>query len=236
MINFIDRVYIPLKQNKWISYFAMFCRVALALGFLPSGFVKVMGERFTSLSVNHPMGHYLEALSYTGYYYTFIGIAQMTAAVLLLIPRTVVLGALLYLPIITNICILSLAVRFDGSLISSPLMVLANVFVLCWYYDRIRSVFTTSAPLQYDRSKKDTRFPFKFFGGVFAAIALVIIVLTTIFDIKPRNTLKDCMMQCTGDGNTKACKIFCEDIHLKGERLDHSLKKYERNKAAGGKQ
>ncbi len=66
--------------------------------------VKILGERFASgLSANHPMGHYLEALHLTGYYYTFIGIVQVTAALMLLIPRTATLGAFLYFPIILNI-------------------------------------------------------------------------------------------------------------------------------------
>lgn len=91
----LDRLHAQVKQNIWFGRFAIFCRLALAAGFIPSGLVKIMGERFTSLSNNHPMGHYLEALHHTGYYYTFIGIAQVTAAVLLLIPRTALLGALL---------------------------------------------------------------------------------------------------------------------------------------------
>jgi len=126
----LDQLHSEIKQNRWHWYFAIFVRIALAAGFLPSGFVKIMGERFTSLSANHPMGHYLEALHQTGYYYTFIGILQVTAAILLLIPRTAVLGAILYFPIILNICILSFAVRFEGSLLSSPLMVIANLYLL----------------------------------------------------------------------------------------------------------
>lgn len=92
----LDQVHARVRGNRWLGYFAVFNRIALAAGFLPSGMVKIMGERFTDLSVNHPMGHYLEALHYTGFYYTFIGIMQLSAAVLLLIPRTALLGALLY--------------------------------------------------------------------------------------------------------------------------------------------
>src|ERR1044072_8014466 len=111
----LNHTYHEAKGNKWFHYFAVFCRIMLALGFIPSGFVKIMGERFASgLSVNHPLGHYLEALHTTGYYYTFIGVVQVTAAILLLIPRTVTLGAFLYFPIILNICILTYALRFDG--------------------------------------------------------------------------------------------------------------------------
>ncbi|WP_235898291.1 hypothetical protein [Winogradskyella ouciana] len=126
-----DKFYLEIKDNRWYWYFSIFCRLILAIGFFTAGMVKIMDERFASgLSHLHPMGAYLEALYHTGYYYTFIGIAQVIAAILLLIPRTVVLGALLYFPIIINIWILSFAVRFEGSFISSPLMVLANLYVL----------------------------------------------------------------------------------------------------------
>jgi uncharacterized membrane protein YphA (DoxX/SURF4 family) len=137
----LDRVHAQVKTNKWFRYFAIFNRVGLAAGFLPAGFVKIMGERFTDLSNNHPMGHYLEALSRTGFYYPFIGVLQVMAALLLLIPKTATLGAMIYFPIILNICILSIAVRFEGSWVSSPLMVLANLYLLCWDYDKLKYIF-----------------------------------------------------------------------------------------------
>ncbi|HTF05623.1 MAG TPA: hypothetical protein VK826_16465 [Bacteroidia bacterium] len=135
-----------MKENKWLRYFAVFNRVGLAVGFLPSGLVKITGERFTALSVNHPMGNYLEALHRTGYYYTFLGILQVTAAIFLLIPRTATLGAVIYFPIILNICILSFALRFEGSWISSPLMVLANLYLLCWDYDKLKFILPFYKP------------------------------------------------------------------------------------------
>lgn len=92
------------------------------------------------------MGNYLEALHRTGYYYTFIGVMQVTAALLLLIPRTATLGAFLYFPIILNICVLSFAVRFEGSLLSSPLMVLANLYLLCWDYDKWKLILPFNKP------------------------------------------------------------------------------------------
>ncbi|MHA4842785.1 hypothetical protein ACX0G7_01415 [Flavitalea antarctica] len=137
----LDHLHSRVRQNKWLRYFAVFNRVGLALGFLPSGFVKIAGERFTDLSVKHPMGNYLEALHRTGFYYTFVGILQVTAAILLFIPRTATLGALLYFPIILNIFVLSMAVRFEGSWVSSPLMVLANLYLLCWEYHKLKMIF-----------------------------------------------------------------------------------------------
>lgn len=233
----LDRLHAQVKQNIWFGRFAIFCRLALAAGFIPSGLVKIMGERFTSLSNNHPMGHYLEALHHTGYYYTFIGIAQVTAAVLLLIPRTALLGALLYFPIILNICILSLAVRFDGSLLSSPFMVLANLYLLGWYYDRLKLIFpfkrTTIQQYLPPPSVTTRKFPTAFFFGSMATVVLVGFFLTNIFDLKPRNTLSDCEKQCKGSANPQACLVFCDCIHQQGQDLDQCLGEY--HKALKGK-
>jgi uncharacterized membrane protein YphA (DoxX/SURF4 family) len=90
-----EKHYYEAKRNKWFRYFAVFCRIVLALGFIPSGIVKIIGERFTGLPDTHPLGQYFDALHHTGYYYTFIGVVQVTAAILLLIPRTTLLGAII---------------------------------------------------------------------------------------------------------------------------------------------
>jgi uncharacterized membrane protein YphA (DoxX/SURF4 family) len=227
-----DQLYLKAKENRWLNYFAVFNRIALAAGFLPSGFVKIMGERFTSLSVNHPMGHYLEALHLTGYYYTFIGIAQVTAAILLLIPRTATLGAILYFPIILNICILSFAVRFDGSLLSSPLMVLANLYLLLWNYDKLKFILPFNHfTIPNDISKQkvlSNKFPTIFFAGVVAAIIILVLVVTNVYDIMPHNTLSDCMVQCNDSNNPKACNDFCDCIHKKGQSLEKCLDEYNK--------
>jgi uncharacterized membrane protein YphA (DoxX/SURF4 family) len=228
----LDQLHFKAKSNRWFRYFAVFNRIALAAGFLPAGLVKIMGERFTSLSANHPMGHYLEALHHTGYYYPFIGVVQVAAAILLLIPRTATLGALLYFPIILNICILSLAVRFDGSLLSSPLMVMANLYLLCWDYDKLKFIFPFyQAAIPDDAPKPgvfSNKFPVMFFAGVAAAVAVLVLLITTVYDIKPRNTLSDCMVQCKDSKNPKACSAFCDAIHTKGQPLDKSLAQYHK--------
>jgi uncharacterized membrane protein YphA (DoxX/SURF4 family) len=129
--NTLEEFYIGIKENRWYWLFSIFCRLMLAYAFIVAGFVKIFGERFASgLSTQHPMGAYLEALHHTGSYYSFLGVVQVVAAILLLIPRTVALGSIIYFPIIANICVLSIALRFEGSIVTSPLMVLANLFLL----------------------------------------------------------------------------------------------------------
>jgi uncharacterized membrane protein YphA (DoxX/SURF4 family) len=227
----LEQLYFEAKGNKWFRYFAILCRITLALGFIPSGIVKIMGERFTALPVNHPLGHYLEALHLTGYYYTFIGIIQVMAALLLLIPRTALLGAIIYFPVILNICILAYAVRFEGTRITT-LMVLANLYLLCWDYVRLKYIlpFKQSKEGSYT-TKKETlsnKFPFLFFGCVFAAVVLVVLINHFLYDIRPGNSFVECRNGCAGNGSPKACEYFCDCIYNQGKPLDKCLDEYEK--------
>jgi uncharacterized membrane protein YphA (DoxX/SURF4 family) len=263
----LDRLHSRAKQNSWLWLFSIFCRLALAAGFFPAGMVKILGERFASgLSVNHPMGHYLEALHHTGYYYTFIGVVQITAAIMLLIPRTVTLGAFLYFPIILNICVLTYAVRFDGSLFTAPLMVLANLFLLGWNYEKWKNILPLNhlandddvakrislesyiqtqesageraafprrakrllyARLQiFFRQLLNDKFPALFFAGVFAAVVICMVGIPSLYVIKPRNTLAQCVKQFRNTNRTQAGEKFCDCIHKNGEPLDKCMNEY----------
>jgi len=227
----LDQVHGQVKHNRWLRYFAVFNRVALAAGFLPAGLVKITGERFASgLAVNHPMGHYLEALHHTGFYYTSIGVMQVLAAGLLLIPGTVTLGAFLYFPIILNICILTYATRFDGSLFTAPLMVLANLYLLGWTYDQWKYILPFNRrALSNDSAGGQTlsnKFPILFFTGVLCAIAICVVGIPSLYHIKPRNTLAQCRKQFRGSNRTRAGYAFCDCIHVQGQPLDDCLKVY----------
>jgi len=227
----LDRLYLQAKQNRWLWFFSIFCRLSLAAGFIPSGIVKITGERFASgLSANHPMGHYLTALHQTGYYYTFIGVVQITAAILLLIPRTVTLGAFLYFPVILNICILTYAVRFDGSLFTAPLMVLANLYVLGWNYEKWKYILPFNRPAisvgLAEKKSLSNKFPTLFFAGVFAAIVVFVAGIPSLYSILPRNTLAQCLKQFKDTRRVKSGEDFCCCIHKNGESLDKCLDEY----------
>ena len=229
-----EQFFIKVKQNRWVWIFSIFCRVALAAGFLAGGFVKIMDERFASgLSIIHPMGSYLNALHQTGYYYTFIGIVQLLAAVFLLIPRFVFLGALLYFPIILNILVLSYSVRFVGSLLTAPLMLLANIFLLCWHYDRLKFMLPIKDPqpvILPRPIKYSNKFPFKFVLGSAAAVAGIVVGVFAMstYAVMPENSIPDCLSQFEGSNRTTAGAEFCDCVHNKGLPLDTCLENYEK--------
>ena len=260
----LDRLHSGAKQNSWLWLFSIFCRLSLALGFIPAAIVKLMDERFASgLHAKHPMGHYLEALHLTGYYYTFIGIVQLAAAVFLLIPRTVTLGAFLYFPVILNITVLTYATRFDGSLFTAPLMTLANLYLLGWNYEKwkyilpfnrlenenlssdqinlesnikaqegagerrvlprfgIRTLYTRFR--NFLKQLLNDKFPVLFFAGVFAAVVICVVGIPSLYSIKPRNTLPQCLRQFKNSSKTKAGEKFCDCIHNNGEPLNKCM-------------
>ena len=230
-----DRYYLYVKGNRWYWYFSVLCRVLLAYAFIVAGMVKIIDERFASgLSELHPMGSYLEALHHTGYYYTFIGIFQVIAAILILIPRTITLGALIYLPIIVNIFILSFALRFEGSYVTSPLMVLANLYLLAWNYDKIRYILPFKQEPKFGIVKRprkySNQFPFIFFTMVIACFTIVIIYFRFGNEVMPRNTLSDCKKQFIGTKNEVHGFEFCDCIHVQGNTLDDCLNVYEKTK------
>lgn len=230
-----DQFYLKIKRNRWYWYFSIFCRLTLALGFMIAGMVKIMDERFASgLSEIHPMGAYLTALYHTGYYYTFIGIAQVVAAILLLIPRTITLGALLYFPIIVNICILSFSLRFEGSFISAPLMVLANLYILVWNYDKLKYILPFKNVPDFGIVKKpekySNKFPLGFFTGVTATFGLVIVLFTYGHEIMPRNSLSECQKQYENTELEDVGNAFCECIHTNGKPITVCLEKFNKAK------
>jgi len=233
MLNNLKQFYYDAKGNQWFRLFTVLCRVALALGFIPSGIVKISGERFTALSSNHPLGHYFDALYHTGYYYTFIGVAQLVIAVLLLIPRTALLAAILYFPVILNICILAYATRFEGTRITT-LMLLANLYLLWWDYDRLKYILPfkqSNAGVYITKTKPPSnKFPFAFFGSVFMAVAAVIVINIFIYDIRPGNSLLECTNGCKDSKYPKASKEFCNCIYNQGKPLDSCLKEYKQAK------
>ncbi|MFD2571857.1 DoxX family protein [Spirosoma soli] len=234
----LDRLHAQAKQNRWLWFFSIFNRLALAAGFIPAGIVKLMDERFASgLSANHPMGQYLVALHHTGYYYTFIGVVQVLAAIFLLIPRTVTLGAFLYFPIILNICVLTYAVRFDGSLFTAPLMTLANLYLICWNYEKWKYILpfnrlrvSAAAP---ETKRMSNKFPTLFFAGVFAAVVICVVGIPSLYRIKPRNTLPQCIKQFKNTNRTVAGANFCDCIHNNGQPLNQCMNEY--NKAPDDK-
>ncbi len=139
----LDTLHLKIKTNKWLRRFTVLTRILLALGFTPSGLTKLLGNRFTLLGPDSPVGYFFDALYKSGFYWNFIGLGQLLAAVLLLIPRAATLGALIYFPIILNIFLITVSMHFTGTPFITGLMLLGSLYLLCWDYDKLKHIFIT---------------------------------------------------------------------------------------------
>ena len=229
----IEEIYYEAKSDKWFKRFAVFCRIALAVSFIPTGIVKILGQRFAEgLPSNNPLGHYFDALLLTGYYYNFLGVVQVITAILLLIPRTSLLGALMYFPIITNIFVLTYATRFDGTR-AVTMGMLACLFLLVWDYDRLKHILPFKQPktaLPVLKKRLGKRLRLIFFGGCFAILAIIIFGTFYLYEIVPGNCEEECRNQCASSKNPAACQTFCDCIYKQGQPLDSCLATYDNKK------
>ena len=154
--NALDNLHSKLTRNRFLQVFTAFTRVLLAVGFIPPSIPKIRHVPFTMLPDTDPVGHYFNALFQTGFYYEFIGWSQIIAAILLIIPRTSHIGALMFLPIIVNIAVLTCSVGFQGTWVIAIFMSLAGTWLAAWEYDRLKPI------LFYTRSEKASGIPYPF--------------------------------------------------------------------------
>jgi uncharacterized membrane protein YphA (DoxX/SURF4 family) len=233
-MNRFEEIYYEAKADDWFIKFAAFCRIALAASFIPAGYVKIVGERFAAgLPHNNPLGHYFDALLLTGYYYTFIGVAQIITGILLLFPRTSLLGALMYFPISLNICVLTYATRFDGTR-GNTMMLLASLFLLIWNYDRLKYILPFNQPKAESppvlKKPLGKRLRIMFFSGCFAVLTFIIIGTFYLHEIGPCNSEAECRNQCSSSKNPAACQVFCDQIYKQGLPLDSALATFDKAK------
>lgn len=137
----LDKIHSSIISHRLLQIFTAFTRVLIGLGFIYPSIPKIMNRPFTILPDSDPVGHYFNALYQTGFYYQFIGWSQLIAAILLLIPRTSHIGALMFFPIILNITVLTNSVGFKGTWLVTIFMLMACSYLVCWDYDKWKSIF-----------------------------------------------------------------------------------------------
>lgn len=144
----IDRSHAWLVARPAARVLALLTRVLLALAFVPSGLVKILGQPFTTLPTTDPVGYFFAGFFSAPGFYQFVGWAQWVAAACLLVPRTATLGAALYLPISVNIFVITMAIgpSFAFTRLVTGALVVGCGFLLFWDWDRWRHVLPTATP------------------------------------------------------------------------------------------
>ena len=135
-----------IRSTPFFLRFTWFTRILLAVAFLPTGTVKVMGKPFTTMSTDTPVGAFFDAMHQTGLYWRFLGAVQIAAAVLVLVPVVAHLGAAVFLGITSNLFMITVGVGFKGTPWITGFMLLACVYLAVWDYERFWA-FLSPRPL-----------------------------------------------------------------------------------------
>lgn len=125
------------RRQPWLGRFTLMNRFLLSFAFFPTGLVKLLGNRFTQIPVDNPIGFFFEAMYQTGPFWHFIGFMQVAAAVLLLIPATSTLGAVMFVPIIFSIVLVTHGIGFGATAWITTFMLLSAIYLVCWDADRV---------------------------------------------------------------------------------------------------
>lgn len=124
----------------WLKLFTAILRGWLAVGFILPGLRKVGNQHFApNMGVVH-IKEFFDVFFQATEFYIFVGIIQVVAGLLLLFPATTALGTVLYLPVILNIFFITVALSFKGTWIITALMLLGNLYLLCWEFDTWQSL------------------------------------------------------------------------------------------------
>ncbi|MGG5208608.1 DoxX family protein [Chryseobacterium sp. MIQD13] len=135
-----------LRTNRWNHWIIIHLRYLVAFAFFPSGLTKLMGNRFTVLSTDTPIGYFFEAMYRTGFYWNFLGFCQIAAGILLMTQRYALLGALMFLAILSNIWVITISLSFTGTWVITSLMMVAIIILLIWDHHKLMPI------LSYNRS------------------------------------------------------------------------------------
>ena len=136
----VNSAYDTIRNKKWLNTIVILTRFLIGFAFIPSGLKKIMGVRFTQLSISEPIGFFFEALYRSGIYWNFLGWAQLIAALLLMTQRFATLGAIFFFFIISNIWMITLSLHFSGTWVITSLMLLAVVMLLAWDMHKLKYI------------------------------------------------------------------------------------------------
>lgn len=164
-----------MKDKFFPQVFIIYTRYAIGFAFVFASLVKIQGLRFTAESgAENPINsawHFFETMYQSGIYWRFIGIAQFIAGFLLLTQRYAKLGALMNLPIIANIFIITISYDFNGTPIITALMLLANFLLIIWDWDTFK-IIVNGIPKQMEADRLENDNIWQEIGFVFLMLAI----------------------------------------------------------------
>lgn len=144
-------LWLRARRTRWVNVFVVNLRFLIGFAFVPAALKKVLDQPFTDPS-NHGRFHdFLHGFYATGWFYQFVGVMQLVAAVLLFTQRFATAGALVALPILTAITAFCWSTQVYPTATIATLMWLGTIGLLIWDIHKWRGVFAS------DRERHELR-------------------------------------------------------------------------------
>lgn len=139
------------KKFLIVKLFVIYLRYLIGFAFIFASIVKIKGERFTRIPTTEPVGYFFESMYQSGFYWNFLGWAQLIAGSLLMSQRFSTIGALIFFPIILNVCLITISIDFgSGTPLITTLMLLGTLFLLLWDYKKWIILFKQDHKIKID--------------------------------------------------------------------------------------
>ncbi|WP_158857807.1 hypothetical protein [Lunatibacter salilacus] len=182
------------KRFKWVKFsyptMIVYARYFVGITLIQYGVVKFMIGQFPSPSISSmeqtfgefsPMGLAWRFFGYSDLYKIFMGVSEISAGVLLLFRRTVVVGAMLSIAVVTNIVLVNFSFDVPVKLFSSHLLFF-SILIFLPYAKSLFDILILRRPgilelnrLTFSSNKiKWTYRVVKFFMVVFIPVSLMI--------------------------------------------------------------
>ncbi len=146
-MKFID----TLKKLLLFKLAVIYLRYLVGFAFVFASIVKIKSMRFTSIPPTEPVGYFFEAMYQTGFYWNFLGWGQFISGALLMTQRFATVGAMMFLPIILNVFVITHAIDFGmGTPVITTLMLLATICLILWDYKKWIILFRQDHRIKLD--------------------------------------------------------------------------------------
>ena len=174
----MEKIIFKLKLLWPFQVFTIFVRYLLGIAFVWASILKIEGIRFEPQSgENMPidsLSHLLEAMYRSGFYWYFIGWGQFIAGVLIMSQMFSTLGAVVHFPIMLSIFILTTAFQGPVFLIMTSSMLLANIYLLLWDWNRLKFLILNKPGEYVDQSTQFSKNRSWTYLGIFLCVVIVI--------------------------------------------------------------
>lgn len=179
-MKFID----TLKKLVLFKLAVIYLRYLIGFAFVFASIVKIKSMRFTSIPPTEPVGYFFEAMYQTGFYWNFLGWGQFISGALLMTQRFATVGAMMFLPIIVNVVVITHAIDFGtGTPVITTLMLLATIFLILWDYKKWIILFRQDHHIKLDlTTEPEDRFMTDPTWIITGVIFIVLTILPWVFN------------------------------------------------------